>query len=491
MKKILFVTIFFTQFNVSSQTLSPQEKREIIDILRKEIIDSLQKEKHSSTININDDSVKTNQQKGEPFEGIDMTWANGSDRRTENIWNDLKYFTPSILVDVNYTFSFNNPIDNTVVGSTALARNNEIQLLALHFGGDFSYKGARARIMTQFGTRSQVIPRNDFSPYRGQYQLANVYRYLSEAYAGYHINKLYGINIDAGLFMSYIGLNSFYQAENWEYQASFTSDNTPWFFNGLRFQLHPTKRLKIEAWLINGWQSYGRFNSMPGVGGNITWAPNSNLKLITNNYFGKDAAGIPNRKRFHSDNSILLRYFNKEESKGITKMAFSLTGDFGFEKGGGVNGLRDGDSIQGPAQYFLSAMIYNRIWFAKSKFAWTVGGGVMTNPGRYLLLYPTGQASPLPNPNNPTQTEGAFPYSANPGDEFFGWDCSTNLDYMPNQSITFRIEYVHRSSNVPYFAGRGGVTSQTGYSTSQLDPNWRPDLVKSENRIILAMIFRL
>jgi Putative beta-barrel porin-2, OmpL-like. bbp2 len=426
-----------------------------------------------------------------PFEDIDMTWANGNDRRTESIFKDLKYFTPSVMIDVNYTYSFNNPNDNTVVGSTALTRNNEVTLSALHFGGDFNYKNARARFMTQFGTRSIVVPRNDISPYKGQYQLANVYRYLSEAYAGYHFNKWYGINVDAGLFMSYIGLNSFYQAENWEYQASFTSDNTPWFFNGVRVQIHPTKHLKIEPWIINGWQSYGRFNSMPGFGGNITWTPNSSIKLITNNYYGTDAAGLPDRKRFHSDNSVLVRYFNHPASKGISKAAFSVTADVGFEKGGGVNGFKNGDSLQGPAQYFASCMFYNRLWFAKGKIAWTIGGGLMTNPGRYLVLYPTGEASPLPNPNNPTQTEGSFPYSANPGDVFKGWDCSTNIDFMPNQSITFRVEFVHRSANVPYFAGAGGVTSQTGYTTTVFDPAWRPDLVKSENRIIFAVLFRI
>ncbi|HLP56405.1 MAG TPA: outer membrane beta-barrel protein [Fluviicola sp.] len=426
-----------------------------------------------------------------PFGDIDMTWANGNDRRTDPIFDDWKYFTPSVMIDVNYTYSFNNPNDNTVVGSTALTRNNEVTLSALHFGGDFNYKNARARFMTQFGTRSVVVPRNDVSPYKGQYQLANVYRYLSEAYAGYHFNKWYGINADAGLFMSYIGLNSFYQVENWEYQASFTSDNTPWFFNGVRVQVHPTKHLKIEPWIINGWQSYGKFNTMPGIGGNITWTPGSSLKLVTNNYYGTDAAGLPDRKRFHSDNSVLVRYFNRPASKGITKAAFSLTGDIGFEKGGGVNGFKNGDSIQGPAQYFASCMFYNRVWFAKGKIAWTIGGGLMTNPGRYLVLYPTGEASPLPDPNNPTQTEGAFPYSANPGDVFKGWDCSTNIDFMPNQSLTFRVEFVHRSANVPYFAGAGGVTSQTGYTTAVLDPAWRPDLVKSENRIIVAILFRI
>ncbi|MES1223754.1 MAG: outer membrane beta-barrel protein, partial [Bacteroidota bacterium] len=381
--------------------------------------------------------------------------------------------------------------DNTVVGSTALARNNEVELSALHFGGDLNYEGARARFMTQFGTRSVVVPRNDVSPYRGQYQLATVYRYLSEAYAGYHFKKWYGVNVDAGMFMSYIGLNSYYQPENWEYQASFTSDNTPWFFNGVRIQIHPSRHLKIEPWIINGWQSYGKFNSMPGLGGNITWVPNSNVKLLTNDYYGTDAGGLADRKRFHSDNSLLVRYFNKPDSKGISRAAFSLTADIGYEKGGGVNGFKDGDSLQGPAQYFASAMFYNRIWFAKNKLASTIGGGVMSNPGRYLVLYPTGQASPLPDPSKPTQTEGAFPFSAAPGDAFRGWDISANLDWMSNQSITFRIEFVHRASSVPYFAGPGGVTSQTGYSTSPLDPDWRPDLVKSENRLIAAVLFRL
>ena len=251
-----------------------------------------------------------NRQKGEPLEGMDCTWWNGGDRRSTPTLAG-KYFTPTVMVDANYTYSFNDPIDNTVVGSTALARNNEMEVSAVHLGGDFNYNNARAHIVTQLGTRSTLIPRNDYSVYKGQYQLDNVYRYLAEANAGYHFNVLHGINIDAGMFMSYIGLNSYYQTENWEYQASFTSDNTPWFFSGIRLQIFATKKLKIEPWIINGWQSYGMFNHQPGVGGNITWCPREGIKLLTNNYYGADAAGIPKRKRFHSDNSVMIRYFNK------------------------------------------------------------------------------------------------------------------------------------------------------------------------------------
>ncbi|MFI5149225.1 MAG: outer membrane beta-barrel protein [Bacteroidia bacterium] len=431
------------------------------------------------------DSVKSQV----PFEGQDQTWQNGSDRRDSAVLSS-KYVTGIIMVDANCTFSGNNPNDHTVVGSTALARNNEMEVSAAVIGGEFNYNGARGRILTQFGTRSTIVPRNDFSPYRGQYKLADEYRYISEAYGGYHFNVMHGINVDAGMFMSYVGLNSYYQCENWEYQASFTSDNTPWFFNGVRTQIFPSNTLKIELWLINGWQSYGMFNEMPGFGGNITWSPKEYFKILTNDYYGADAAGLPGRHRFHSDNSMLVRLYNRPKAKGVSRVAFSLTGDIGDEKGDGVNGFTS-DPVLGPAQNFMSAMFYGRIWFHKNKFAWTFGGGVMTNPGRYLVLYPTGDASPLPNPVNPTQTEGTHPFSANPGDQFSAWDCSTNICWMPNQSVEFRLEWVHREASVDYFAGPGGVTSPTGYTTTPLPSNWAPDLEKAENRIIFAMLFRL
>src|SRR5258706_301924 len=101
---------------------------------------------------------------------------------------------------------------------------------------------------------------------------------------------------------------------------------------------------------------------MPGFGGSFTYMSlKSNLKAITNNYYGSNAAGIPNRKRFHSDNSVIVRYYNKPERKGINRMAFCLTGDIGFEKGGGVNGFNNSDPVNNPAQYFMSAMFY-RAW---------------------------------------------------------------------------------------------------------------------------------
>ena len=426
------------------------------------------------------------------WDGFDLSWENGNDRRDSSVFH-IPYFTPSILIDCNGTHSFNSPIDHTVVGSTALSRNDEMVISAINIGGDFTYGNARGRIMTQFGARSQVVPRNDLSPYRGQYDLADAYRYLDEAYVGYHFKNMFygGMNVDFGLFMSYIGLNSYYQEENWEYQASYTSDNTPWFFNGIRIQMFLSKTLKVEPWIINGWQSYGMFNQLPGLGCNVTWRPNEKLKLLTNDYWGTDAAGLIGRHRFHSDNSFLYRYYNHRESRGLSRAALSITGDVGYEQGDGVNGFTS-DPVKGPAQYFASWMVYNKMWFCKNHLGWYIGGGWMTNPGRYLILAPTGDASPFPNPYNPTQPAGTHPFTENPGDQFTGWDCSTGLSWTPNQSVEFKLEWVHREASVNYFAGPGGVTSPSGYTTTAVPATgWAPDLTKSENRIIAAFLFRL
>jgi hypothetical protein len=430
----------------------------------------------------------TTQAPSEPFAFGDFTWLNGNDRQHTALL-DSKYFTGEFLLDANYTASNQHPIDHTVVGSTALARDNEFELSLAAFGGDFHYDNVHARIFLQFGTRSTVVPRNDLSLLRGQYDLATAYRYFSEANAGYHFNVWNGINVDAGIFMSYIGLFSYYNAENWAYQPSFTSDNTPWFFNGLRIQTFPSDKLKVELWLVNGWQSYAKFNNGPGVGFQVLWRPEEWFSILSNEYYGTDAQDLPDRIRLHSDNSVEVRYYNHPGSF-LHRAAFSITGDIGEETGGGVSGFHT--DANGPAQFFVSGMIYHRLWFDNDHIGWTFGGGFIHNPGEYLVLAPTGAASPIPVVYY--DSTGAHISVANPnfgtkGSQFTGWDYSTTFDWMPNELITWRLEFVHREVSVPYFAGPGGVTSPDGYIGTSMK-GWAPELVTTESRIIAALLCR-
>jgi len=407
----------------------------------------------------------------EPFAFGDFTWLNGTSRQHKALL-DSPYFTGSFLLDVNYTYSFHHPIDHTVVGSTALSRDNEFTLSFLGFGGDFHYEHARGRVMTQLGMRSTVVPRNDLSTTRGQFDLADALRYVSEAYGGYHSDAMHGINVDVGIFMSYVGLFSYANFDNWAYQPSFTSDNTPWFFNGLRAQAFPSERLKVELWLINGWQTYGKFNELPGAGFQVLYRPDESVSVLSNGYFGFDTANKAGRVRVHSDNSASFRYYNAPESI-VDRAAVSLTGDVGFENGDGVTAF---GGSGGPEQNFVSAMGYHRTWFAKNHFGWTFGGGFIHNPGRYLVLIPTGVAGQQ--------------FDSSPGTKFDGWDASTTFDWMPDEFQTWRLELVHRVASVPYFAGHGGVTSPDGYTTTPIPSGFQPDQRKQETRLVAALLVR-
>jgi len=395
-----------------------------------------------------------------PFSDADWTWLNGNPR-TKDTPMATKYFVPEIRVDTNYNLDFNHPADDTISGSSEIFRAQEIQVEQLGVGGDFLLDNVHARFMTQYGMYSVTTARNDGSPARGQWDLDNAYRYVSEAYGGYHWNKMHGINLDAGIFMSYIGLFSYYNFDNWAYQPSFVSSNTPWFFNGVRAQFFLTEHLKIEPWFINGWQSYGRFNSKPGLGGQIKWTPTKYINVISNNYgYGEDSLGNPNRSRLHTDNSIELKYYDKP-LKTLDKMAFSLTGDAGCETGDGVSCHGNSLNSNGTVNYkqsFLGWMLYNRFWFDKDRYAVTVGGGAINNPGRYLVLVP-----PI---NGATAITGTPYFTENPGNQFHAMDGTVTYDYMPSQYITFRTEYGYRHSREAYWNGHGGMTPPGGTTSA-------------------------
>jgi hypothetical protein len=413
-----------------------------------------------------------------PFAVGDIGWMNGTTRVSNPVF-DTKFFTPEVRFDVNYLQDFNHPVDHTIVGSTEEFRSSEFQIEQVSLGGNFHWHNVQARFLSMFGLFAVTTPRNDASSGVGQWDLQGAYQYFSEANAGYHWDVNHGLNVDAGIFVSYVGLFSYYNFDNWTYQPSFVSSNTPWFFNGLRVQWYPTQTLKIEPWLINGWQSYAKFNSNPGFGGQILWIPNERFKVVLNSYsVGQDnlagSSGVPNNggnpnaaiglpnlaapyinyrnvTRVHEDDSVLWKYWEAKEggTDGLSRLAMSVTMDIGCESGGGVH------CSHGPNKAnFFGVMAYNRMWFDHNRYAVTLGGGFMNNPGRYLALVP-----PI---NGATALSGTPYFTENPGQKLYQWDTQLNLQYMPKDWITWWTELTYRHSDVPYWNGTGGVTPPAG-----------------------------
>ncbi|MGP0073921.1 MAG: outer membrane beta-barrel protein [Bryobacteraceae bacterium] len=430
-----------------------------------------------------------------PFAFGDFTWMLSNPRNHDEVL-DGKYFSGEFRVDTNYMYDYNHPIDHTLTETTEGERTGEFVIQALGVGGDFHAGNMQGRILTQFGAVATAVPRNDASYSQGQWDLADAYRYLTEMYAGYHINVQHGLNLQVGDFLSFIGLFSYYSFDNWMYQPSYVSSNTPWFFTGMRAQWFPTNKLKIEPWLINGWQTYAKYNGREGVGGQILWRPTANLDFVWNTYtLGRDTLGNNNRSRYHEDDSQEWKYYENPK-KFIHRMAFTLTEDVGCETGGSA---QPGQSVvcthgyingRGPSQNFMGIMGYHRWWLDNEKFAFEVGGGVVDNPGRYLVL--------LPPVNGANATSGTPYFPEAPGLPFRAYDFQIGADYMPSQWVTWHVEFTQRGANIPVFTGPGGITPQQAPglyvnegAPGSYVPGFTPDLVKQERRWIFALMVKL
>lgn len=450
----------------------------------------------------------------------DFTWVNGNTHE-KDFPMATKVFQPEFLLDTNFAYQFTNPNDHMINGSTAMAMGNEVEVEHVGFGGDFTPDPmVHARLMGEFGMYANQVPRNDETPSRGTWNIMQGTQYLTEAYGGIHLDipGTDGMNIEMGQFPSYVGLFSFYNSENWTYQASYVSSNTPWYFTGMRIQFFPSDALKIEPWIINGWQTYGSFASgLAGTGMNlgfeIRWAPSGDFVLISNNYAGPDSPDSPNCIRYHTDDSILYKYFDDPKSNGITKMAFSLTADAGFQQGPlfmgygsagnvdaagqtiGPGGFINVDSAGPNAERFLGAMFYDRTWFDHDHWAFTFGGGFMDNPGRYLALLPSINGDTAQNYTADAGANAAF--TTGPGLPWTCWDYDFGFQYMPSEYLTFDLEYTHRYSTINYFNGPGGETSTDGWQagagtgSTNVAGGYVPNLVQFEDVIVGSIMVHI
>lgn len=412
-----------------------------------------------------------------PFDGMELNWINGQNRQTDFplTLKDKKgetILTGVAYIDSYFNYDFHKPKDNTHTISSSIGRSNEFTINMASIGIESYYKNIIGRLWLQYGQMGSIVQDMDGTVNHGKNTSISNLKYIREAAAGYHFNKWYGINVEMGIFMSYIGLESYVIGENWSYQRSMVCDFTPFYFQGARVQVFPSKKFKTELWLLNGWQTYNGWNSGIGIGSSNYYRPTENLQLVANFYLnGQDTRNNPKTRRFHHDNSIVARYFKNKESKGISQAAFSINSHYGFQTGGG---------IKAKDNYMMGTSIANRVWFNKNKLALTLRGDILTNPGLYLAFSPSPVA-----PNDFTDAIAADPKQKLNLQQF-----TSTFDIMPNDHFTLRFEYGYRHSNVPYFAGSGGTTSPDGWADTPVG-TWRPDLRKDESRVTMAVSFRL
>lgn len=168
---------------------------------------------------------------------MDLGWINGQNRQTDfplvlKDKNGVAILTGVAYLDTYINHDFNNPIDNTHTISSSIGRSNEFTLNLASVGIETNYRNIIGRIWLQYGQMASIIQDLDATTARGRNTSVNNLRNIREAAAGYHFNPWHGINVEMGIFMSYIGLESYMTQENWSYQRSMVCDFTPFYFFG-------------------------------------------------------------------------------------------------------------------------------------------------------------------------------------------------------------------------------------------------------------------
>jgi hypothetical protein len=172
----------------------------------------------------------------------------------------------------------------------------------------------RGRLALQAGTSVQ-------SNYAGEPTIGTVSgpslsRFIQEAVAGYQVAP--SVWVDAGIFLSHIGMEDFISKDNLTYTRSLSADFTPYYESGVKLTWQATPRLSALFTVVNGWQNVSENNQDKAVGARLDYARSSSTTLSYYNFVGNEAA------------SNRLRVFNGVGFKSGLTPALTLQGNFDY-----------------------------------------------------------------------------------------------------------------------------------------------------------------
>ena len=392
----------------------------------------------------------------------DFSWLNGGNRQPDSLlkWGPL---TGSVFVDAYYAFQFSQPADHTIFQTTTAPRHNEIALNLVSLGVEVSgLDGPIGRLYLQAGSNVETDWGQDASTRRGQFLTLRTFAPVQQAAVGWHFHSLHGINLEVGIFPSYFALESYLPQENWNYTHPFVSDFTPYYLAGTRAQLFLRQDLKLELWLVNGWQTFGQWHETLAGGYQLNFRPTGRLSLIHSTYFGKDQPLDPHAVRLYADNSIQWQWM---KGGPVKSSALVLVADLGWEhRSIGSSGWMTGGSLSDRVEF-------DDRWAACA---------------RADLFYDQTQALVI-------QLPLGSPYALPDKGAFLGGGLALTLDFAPSPWLLLRLEYAKRWANIPYFSGPGGITGPGGVVPS--DPaaaaSFTPDLRKGDDRVVANATLRL
>lgn len=326
--------------------------------------------------------------------------------------------TFGFFADTYYAFDANQPPNRERPFTTVPTRHNEFTLNLAFVEGKLEADRLRGRLALQTGTSVAANYASELrDPNKNGVQLADLLQHVQEATAGYRLSD--GLWIDAGIYLSHIGFESFLSRDNWTYTRSLIADFSPYYQAGVKLSYDASPQWSFQLHLLNGWQNILETNSDKALGTQVTYRPSDKVTVIHNGFLGRET-----ELRIFQDLVVKVQISDTWES--------SLAVDLGFQRKAGGNGFSS----------WYGASLQNR-------FRWNDRTYVTLRVESYAD--PDGVIVPTTTPNN-FQAIGA----------------SVNLDRQLTPELLFRNELRWLHTKDAVFPSDAGVKSNTVFGVTSL-----------------------
>ncbi|HYH83538.1 MAG TPA: porin [Longimicrobium sp.] len=244
------------------------------------------------------------------------------------------------FVDGYYAYDFNRPGDHDRAYTTTAQRHDEFAVNMAHVEARYQSPQARGRLALHAGTSVQANYAAEPDEVAG---MQNLLPYLQEAYAGVAVTPT--LWIDAGIFFSHIGNESWISAENPTYTRSLPAEFSPYYETGVRasWQAHPS--LAVTAVVVNGWQNVSETNHDKAGGLRLDWTASPAVTVSYSNFVGREASAAT------GDQGI--RFFNDFTARIAPSSRVLVIPTFDI-------GTQDGDTWYGASivgRYFVTPTV--------------------------------------------------------------------------------------------------------------------------------------
>jgi len=191
------------------------------------------------------------------------------------------------FVDTYYAWDFNRPGPTSFdrAYTTQAARHDEFNVNLAYLELKLSGPRVRGRVALQAGTSVQANYAGE--PQTGAVAGPTLARHIQEAVVG--VRAAGNLWVDAGVYLSHIGQESWISRDNPTYTRSLIAEFSPYYETGVRATWAATPKLTAQLHVLNGWQNIAETNHDKALGMRLDYVVGPHLAVGYDNFIGNEA----------------------------------------------------------------------------------------------------------------------------------------------------------------------------------------------------------